>query len=189
MKRVFPLVLTLALAFTAVADEASDDLVAALRRALDSRATWTMERTFPRTSRTLASRGTVTCVPETGIVWSVASPFPSRIEMSPRGMAIRDEFSDVEKAARDMPRYDDVFKAVDSFASGDDGGLFALFEIAATRSGSNGWHAVVTPKARELRRLIPEITLDGGATITNAVLRTHDGGISSIRFAEEAHGR
>ena len=189
MKNTTTIVLTAAIALTAAAEKVPDAFIAALRRALDSRATWTMERTFPDTSRKLVSSGTVHCVPGTGIVWTATAPFHSRIAMTPDGMSIQDDFTDEQKASHDMPRYDELFKTVDSFASGDNDKLVKAFEISATQCASNGWHVVVVPKARELRRLVPEITLDGGVTITNAVMRTHDGGISRIQFTEEAHVR
>ena len=41
--------------------------VTALQKALSSSATWTMERKFPESLRTLVSTGTVDCVVGTGI--------------------------------------------------------------------------------------------------------------------------
>ena len=108
---------------SAIASQAALDVdsqgVVALQKALGSSATWTMERKFPESVRTLVSTGTVDCVVGTGIQWRVLHPFPSSVEMTVDSMVFEDEDGRRVKKLADMPYYSAIREKADDFARGD----------------------------------------------------------------------
>ena len=163
--------------------------VSALQQALDAAADWTMERRFPGSSRVLASAGEVRCEKGKGIVWKVLMPFVSSVSMTPTAMIFEDEDGRREKSLDDLPHYEAVREATDAFAAGKTEAFDGLFEVAETPVGTNGWRLVLRPEVSAMKRLFVEIELTGNVLPTNAVLRTADGGVTSIRFKELPHVR
>ena len=179
---------TAAAAFAAAAPE--DTCAAALRRALGSSASWTMERRLPGSSRPLVSSGTVDCFAGSGIVWRVVRPFPSTVEMTADSMVFEDEDGRRARQLKDMPHYAAVRERTDAFAGGDMKSFDGLFRLEARQAADGvGWTLGLTPELMALRSLLAHIELSGGATLTNAVLTTGDGGVSTIRFTETPGAR
>ena len=167
-----------------------DACIAALRRALGSSAKWTMERRLEGSVRPLVSSGTVDCFAQSGIVWRVERPFPSSVEMTADSMAFEDEDGRREKPLKEMPHYAAIREKTDAFAAGDVHAFDGLFSLESRLApDGRGWTLVMTPEVRGMRRLFTSIELFGGETLTNAVLRTGDGGVSSIRFEETPRAR
>jgi len=156
----------------------------ALQTALDSSATWTMERTFPGVSRALTSKGTVVCKAGRGIVWTVREPFESSVEMTTNAMVFVDEDGQREKSLDALPHYEDLRKATDAFVAGDSKAFDGVFDVTEERTPDGGWRLVLVPKISAMRRLFSSIELAGDRLPTNAVMRTGHGGCSVIRFKE-----
>ena len=181
--------LSLALAtFSALCASATtpeDACAAALRRALGSSASWTMERRLEGSVRPLVSSGTVECFANSGIVWRVERPFPSSVEMTAGSMVFEDEDGRREKTLGDMPHYEAIRERTDAFAGGDAKAFEGLFELEArSAADGEGWILAMTPEIAAMRRMFACVELSGGQTLTNVVLKTGDGGVSTIRFRE-----
>lgn len=173
------------LAVCAFAAGPEDSCVAALRRALGSRAEWTMERRFEKSTRPLVSSGTVCCSAQSGIVWRVKRPFPSSVEMTADRMVFEDEDGRRVKMLKDMPYYGEIRERTDAFAAGDAKAFDGIFRLDARRApDGEGWTLSLTPEIAAMRMLMSSVELSGGATLTNVVLKTGDGGVSAIRFRE-----
>ena len=178
---------------SAIASQAALDVdsqgVAALQKALGSSATWTMERKFPESVRTLVSTGTVDCVVGTGIQWRVLHPFPSSVEMTVDSMVFEDEDGRRVKKLADMPYYSAIREKADAFARGDTSAFDELFEMSSSALDCGGWVLTMKPKQSALRRLFTSVELSGDRAFTNAVLHAGDGGVSVIRFMERSRGK
>lgn len=171
------------IALFAAASIALDAAIPAMRSALGSSASWRMERELAGSSRPLVSTGVVECVAGEGIKWTVLDPFPSSVSMTPESMVFSDEDGERVKPLKDMPHYAEIKKRTDAFAAGDSSAFDGLFKIEATLADDGeGWILRMTPEVRAMRRLFREVELSGAATLTNAVMRTGDGGVSRISF-------
>ncbi len=187
MKRTI-LFLLCGLGLLAVAAELPAGAAAAFRRALDADAAWTLERRFAGSTRTLVSTGIVSCAVGRGIVWDVRHPFPSSVTMTTNAMVFVDEEGRREKSLDDLPHYAEIRAMTDAFVAGNEKAFDGVFALAAEARDGGGWVMTLTPEVRAMRRLFASIELSGAATITNAVLKSEDGGSSVIRFTELARG-
>ncbi len=178
----------LSFSLSAFAAELPPCAAQAFRRALDADAAWTLERRFACSTRTLVSTGLVSCAVGRGIVWDVRHPFPSSVTMTTNAMIFVDEEGRREKSLDDLPHYAEIRKMTDAFVAGDSKAFDGVFGLAAATTGDGGWVMTLTPEVRAMRRLFASIELSGAETITNAVLKTEDGGSSVIRFTELARG-
>ena len=160
----------------------SDACQSALRRALNGRAAWTMERTLGPGGRVLRSSGTVACVMQSGIVWRVTAPFESSVAMTTNSMVFADEEGTRVKSLADLPHYADIRAKTDAFAAGDEKAFDGLFKLSSAALPDGGWRLVMKPEISAMERLFTEIELTGAALPTNAVLKTADGGSCAIRF-------
>ena len=158
--------------------------VSAMQRALDTAATWTMERQLPGASRTLVSSGTVTCHVGQGILWQVAEPFASSVEMTTNAMIFVDEDGRRVKNLDELPHYADIRAATDAFAAGKKDAFDGVFSIEETVCDDGGWKVVLTPEISAIRQLVEKVEILGASLPTNAVLTTGKGGRSTIRFKE-----
>lgn len=159
-----------------------DRCAAAMRKALNERAAWTMERRLAGSARTLVSSGTVTCVAQSGIVWRVTSPFASSVAMTTNAMTFADDEGVRVKPLAELPHYADIRERTDAFAAGDAAAFDGIFEVTAAPLPGGGWRLHLKPEISAMERLFTEIELTGATLPTNAVLRTADGGSCTIRF-------
>jgi len=159
----------------------------ALRRALDGRAAWTMERRVGKGGRALVSSGTVTCVAGSGIVWRVTAPFESSVAMTTNAMVFTDEEGVRTKPLAELPYYADIRTRTDAFAAGDAKAFDGLFALSAEERPGGGWRLDLRPEVSAMEKLLTKIELTGTALPTNAVLTTADGGSCIIRFRELPH--
>ena len=172
-------------ALCASATTPEDACAAALRRALGSSASWTMERRLEGSVRPLVSSGTVECFANSGIVWRVERPFPSSVEMTADRMVFEDEDGRRVKTLGDMPHYGAIRERTDAFANGEAKAFEGLFKLEArSAADGEGWVLVMTPEISAMRHLFAGVELSGGQALTNVVLKTGDGGVSTIRFRE-----
>ena len=162
----------------------SDACQAALRRALNGRAEWTMTRTLGAGGRTLRSSGTVDCVMQSGIVWRVTAPFASSVAMTTDEMIFEDDGETRVKSLSELPYYAEIRKKTDAFAAGDEKAFDGLFALSSETLPEGGWRLVMKPEVKAMERFFTEIVLTGNSLPTNAVLKTADGGASVIRFRE-----
>lgn len=175
--------------FAAAAVELPPSCTDALRRALGSRAAWTMERRLPGSVRVLVSTGTVECTVGEGIVWKTLHPFPFSVSMTTNSMVFADEDTRRVKPLSDLPHYAEIKRRTDAFARGDMNAFDGLFSLKVKNSPGGVWHLEFTPEIRAMRRLFSTVTLTGRETLTSAVLTTQDGGFSTIGFKELPRGR
>ncbi len=162
----------------------------ALRHALGANASWKMERILPGSTRPLLSTGTVECAVGKGIRWEALYPVPSLIEMTLDGMVFENEDERSVREADKLPHYTELCKAIDAFVAGDDDVFDGLVEIKTATVFDNGcWEASLEPKIREMRRIVTEIILSGATTPTGVVMRTSNGGLTTIRFTEATHAQ
>lgn len=187
MKRFF-IILLCGLGLSVVAAELPPSAVKAFRRALDADAAWTLARRFAGSERTLVSTGLVSCAAGRGIVWDVRHPFPASVTMTTNAMIFVDEEGRREKSLDDLPHYAEIRAMTDAFVGGDEKAFDGVFALAAEAREGAGWVMTLTPEIRAMRRLFTSIELTGAETLTNVVLKTEDGGSSSIRFTELARG-
>lgn len=187
MKRMI-LLLACGFALSSFAAELPVGASAAFRRALDADAAWTLARRFAGSERTLVSTGLVSCAVGRGIVWDVRHPFPASVTMTTNAMIFVDEEGRREKSLDDLPHYAEIRAMTDAFVGGNEKAFDGVFDLAAEARNGGGWVMTLTPEIRAMRRLFTSIELSGAETITNVVLRTEDGGSSSIRFTELARG-
>jgi len=158
--------------------------LSALQTALDSAATWTMERTLSGSARVLRSSGEVDCKVGHGIVWTVKEPFASSVEMTTNAMVFADEDGRRVKTLDELPHYADIRRATDAFAAGNAKAFDGVFDIAEQPLPDGGWRLVLTPEISAMERLFASIEVSGARLPTNVVMRTADGGLSTIRFKE-----
>lgn len=163
--------------------------VTSLQKALDASADWTMERRLPGSSRVLVSSGEVDCRAGEGITWQVLKPFVSSVAMTTNAMIFTDEDGRRVKSLDELPRYEEIRRATDAFASGATNAFDDVFDIREEALPDGGWRLVFTPEVAAMRRLFTAIELTGAALPTNAVLTTGDGGTTVIRFKERPRVR
>jgi len=163
--------------------------LSALQTALNSDATWAMERTLPGAARVLRSSGEVSCKIGRGIVWKVKEPFESSVEMTTNAMVFVDEDGRRVKSLGELPHYADIRRATDAFAAGDAKAFDGVFSMSEQELPDGGWKLVLKPDVSAMERLFASVEVSGARLPTNVVMRTADGGLSTIRFKERAVGR
>ena len=162
---------------------------AALRSALDSSADWTMERRLGERGRTLRSSGVVYCTAGLGIVWKVLEPFDTTITMTTNSMIFVDEDGKRVKPLADLPHYAEIRERTDAFAAGDRKAFDGMFRLEESCFADGGWKLKLKPEVKAMERLLREIEVSGADKPTNVVMRTGDGGCSTIRFKERVRAR
>ena len=167
----------------------STTALSSLQKAMGSDAEWTMARQLPGSSRTLESRGTVSCRTGKGIVWTVKEPFESSVEMTPNAMIFTDEDGRREKSLGDLPHYADIRKATDAFVAGNTNAFDGVFAVTEKSFAVGVWAVTLVPEVSAMKRLFTSVELSGAALPTNAVMKTGDGGQSVIRFKEHPRVR
>ena len=163
--------------------------LSAMQKAMDSDAEWTMSRQLPGASRTLESRGTVSCRTGKGIVWTVKEPFESSVEMMTDAMVFTDEDGRREKSLGELPHYADIRRATDAFVAGNTNAFDGVFAVTEKSFADGGWTVTLVPEVSAMKRLFTSVELSGAALPTNAVMKTGDGGQSVIRFKEHPRVR
>ncbi len=155
-----------------------------MRRALSSSATWRMERTVPGTDRVFKSSGDVACDlgGGGGIVWRTLAPFASTVSMRKDAMVFEDEDGRREKPAGDMPHYEDIRKATDAFAAGDDGAFARVFDTSASALPGGRWKIVMKPRGSAAGKLVEYAAIEGAGLPETVVIRAANGGESRISF-------
>ena len=158
----------------------------ALRRALDSDAAWRMERKLAGSTATLVSTGVVSCAAGRGIVWDVRHPFPSTATMTTNEMVFADEDGRRVKPLKDLPHYDDVRRETDAFLAGDPKAFDGAFTVETRFLDDGRWTLRFEPKVGDMKRLAESVEITGGATVDKAVLKSADGGVTTLVFTELA---
>jgi len=154
-----------------------------MRKALASSACWKMERRLPGTDRVFVSSGTVDCsVGGDGIEWRTLEPFRSLVAMKKDSMVFEDEDGRREKASGDMPRYSDIRKATDAFASGSLDAFGDVFDMEVCPTDRGGWRAVFRPRIPAMRSLVESAEIEGGELPETVTIRSGSGAVSKIRF-------
>ena len=183
--------LSLAVLAAAVAAPQADSrgiAESAMRKALVSGASWRMEKTLSGASRTLVASGTVECrIPGGGIEWRTLKPFESSVKMLPQAMVFEDVDSVRTNSAASMPRYLDVRKAVDAFASGNDAAFNDVFDVKVDGAPGGKWRAVFTPVRKELSAMFGRVEVSGGEYPETVVMESGTA-VVKIRFSREADG-
>ncbi|MBO5643281.1 MAG: hypothetical protein J6S51_04680 [Kiritimatiellae bacterium] len=156
----------------------------ALRRALDSSATWTMEKTIEGTPIRISSSGIVKCFKGQGIFWQMQKPFVSGISMKGKEMRFFGEDGERVVPSSEMPHYEEITKAIDEFASGKDVRFEKLFKIEASNLSTNQWRVRLEPKRRDMRQLIKFLELTGSATLNEVVFYFSSGEKAHYTFKE-----
>lgn len=160
----------------------------ALRRALDADASWVMERRIAGSDRTLVSTGVVSCAAMRGVIWDVRHPFPETISMTTNSMSFADEDGVRVKQLSDLPHYADIRREADAFLSGDPKAFDGAVDVE-TRFGADGeWALTFKPSVRQMKRLLESVEVCGTDVVSRVVLKTADGGVSTIRFVELGRG-
>lgn len=157
--------------------------VAAMQRALDASAEWTMERRIEGAPRPLVSKGIVRCKAGEGIVWETRHPFASSVTMTTNAMIFVDEDGRREKSLDELPHYAEIRQATDAFAAGDTNAFGGVFDVRASETADGGWRLTLRPEVRALEHLLTEVEMSGARLPTNVVLRAPTG-VSVIRFRE-----
>ena len=163
--------------------------LSAMQKAMDSDAEWTMARQLPGSSRALESRGNVSCRIGKGVVWTVKEPFESSVEMTPHAMIFTDEDGRREKSLGELPHYADIRKATDAFVAGNTNAFDGVFAVTEKSLADGGWTVTLVPEVPAMKRLFTSVELSGAALLTNAVMKTGDGGCCMIRFRELPNAR
>ena len=147
-----------------------------------------MERTLPGSDRTFVSFGTVDCrAGDSGIEWRTVKPFPSLVAMRKDGMVFEDEDGRREKAAGDMPHYDEIRKATDAFSSGSAGAADDVFETEASMLPDGRWRVVFKPRVAAMRVLVESAEMRGGELPEEVTISS--GGATSRIFFKAEKGR
>ena len=167
-----------------LASSADGAALSARQKAMNSDAEWTMARQLPGASRTLESRGTVSCRTGRGIVWAVKEPFESSVEMTTNAMIFTDEDGRREKSLGELPHYADIRKATDAFVAGNTNAFDGVFAVTEKTFANGGWTVTLVPEVSAMKRLFTSVEVSGAALPTNAVMKTGDGGCCTIRFRE-----
>jgi hypothetical protein len=155
----------------------------ALRRALDSDASWTSVKTAENSPLKIKSEGKVSCIKGGGIFWQMIKPVKSSITMEAGQMKFEDSKGVRTVAASEMPHYREIRKAVDGFFEGGSAPLEKLFKVKVDEHGE-GWRAVLVPKRRDIGYIVKSIVLSGAVTLDEAVFTFNSGEVSSFRFSE-----
>lgn len=158
----------------------------ALKRALDSDASWVMEKKLPGSSKTLVATGIVSCAANSGIVWQVRHPFCSSLRMTKTEMEIDDGETRTVRKLAEYPRYDCIRKSCDAFLAGDDKAFDGFFDVETSVEADGSWKLALKPSAIGLRRMLGTFEIFGSNVVTKVVMRSKTGGESVIRFTETA---
>ncbi len=159
--------------------------VSALQAALNSSASWTMERRLDGSSRPLVSSGVVRCRMGEGIVWETREPFAASVSMTTNAMVFVDEDGRREKPLSELPHYEDIRLATEAFAAGRTNAFEGVFAIREERLGEDGWRLVLRPEVSAMKSLLTSVELMGEALPESVVLRS-PGCVSTIRFTAGA---
>lgn len=216
-----PLAICLLLAAFAAAAPAAEReppprFAAALERALDSDAEWTMAKRLASPPIALVSTGSVSCCAGRGIAWETRAPFMQLIRMTTNEMIFVTERDTVVKRLDESPYYGRIRAEADRFMAGARDSFSRAFDwewepspeapdglrIAAgssqqddstasrnQQSASHQWRMTVRPKEARLAKFMPRAVLVGSETLESATLFYADGSAAEIHFRETArHG-
>lgn len=172
------------LAFGATAfGDGREQFETALRRALDSSASWTMIKTIEGTPIKITSSGIVKCFKGQGIFWQMQKPFMSGISMKSNEMRFFGDDGERVVPSSELPHYEEITKAIDEFASGKKGRFEKLFKIEML-NGASSWRVRLEPKRNDMRQLIKSLELTGGETLDVVVFCFSSGEKAVYTFKE-----
>lgn len=186
MIRLLTALLTVTLALPLAAKEVPARFVAALQRALDADATWTMTKTLPALPQPLRSAGTVSCWKEKGMVWKTLEPWEEEIRLTKETMTFLAD-GDVKTTPFDeMPYYADICEATDAFLAGETDAFDDLFDWHWQEEETGSWTMTLEVNYRRMRRLFKTVTLRGGETLTSVsfVPGEAENGTVQLHFTE-----
>ena len=167
------------------AEEPPARFVAAVRRALDADAAWTMTKTTVSPVLTLESSGRVSCFAGRGIVWRMAEPFVQTITMTTNSLSIISSFERVTKQLKEMPYYSSIREQTDRLLAGETASFSDAFSWTWTENGTR-WTITLKPKRRQFARWVAKVTLSGEGTLDRAQIDYASGERADIRFKETA---
>ena len=151
-----------------------------------------MERRLPGSDRVFVSSGTVTCrLPDVGIEWRTLTPFRALVAMRSGCMVFEDEDGRRERAAADMPRYDDLRRAVDEFAAGRADAFDGVFDVDVAPLPGGRWRAEFKPRVAAMRTILESAEVSGGELPEAVTIKSGNGTTSRIVFkaGKTADGR
>ena len=163
---------------------------AALRRALDADASWTLQKTLVNPPVMLVSTGVVSCCAGTGIVWRTLAPFPSTMTMTEESLSIESEDTNETKALRDLPHYARIRDMADRLAAGDSRPLMSMMEAQWLPAPAPDalWMLSLRPRNASAMPLFTSLTLSGRDTLDRATFLCPDGGTIALSFTETGRG-
>lgn len=175
------LLLCLALALPAHADDLLDGILRRLAEPAVIRAQFVQERTVPEMARPTVSRGRLTVSREAGVLWRVDSPVqlslaftPSQIiETGPDGVRrLRSQGRGIETQ---------IGRVMRGILGADAASLRQGFEASAQGSAER-WQIRLQPRPREMARVLREIRLAGGRHLESIEIEETSGNQTAIRM-------
>lgn len=168
------------------AKEVPARFVAAVQRALDADAQWTMMKTMPELEQPLLSSGVVSCRKEKGMIWKTQKPWEEEIRLYKHEMTFIVDGEAETKTYDEMPYYAEICKATDAFLAGDTDAFDDLFDWT-WQEGKNGeWVMTLEVNYRQMRRLLKTITLTGNEVLSTITFISDDTakGVTHLKFHE-----
>lgn len=121
------------------------------------------------------------------IIWTTETPIESTMTVTPEGMVSSEGGEDILKLdAQEQPAVrimNEIFFAVLT-ANWDR--LDEYFTLTGSIEDKH-WHAILTPKPQEMRKLITSVELSGSKLLEDVVLHESNGDRTRIAFKVETH--
>ncbi|XZG71014.1 outer membrane lipoprotein carrier protein LolA [Chitinibacteraceae bacterium HSL-7] len=153
-----------------------DDIAATLDPAPVRVGSFEQTRTVPGIAKPLQSSGHFALDRARGVVWQTEAPQSSTlIATRERLITIAADGTRSEKAAKRAPA-----AMLSAMLAGDFSQLDGFFNVSG-KAGAH-WTLTLTPRDIRLQQVIRSIAIDGGKTVTRAIITGTRGDVSDIRF-------
>ena len=175
----------LACALTAHADELLDGILKRLSEPRVVRAQFVQERLIADITRPIVSRGRITVSQKHGVLWQIDSPVKMALAFTPD--QIIETGADGVRRLRAQGRNAEtqIGRVMRAILASDAETLRASFDAAAAGSAEH-WTIRLTPRPREMARVLKEIRLAGGRHLETIEVEETSGNQTTMRMRQVA---
>ncbi len=167
------------------AQSVAETIAARLDSAAVLRGQFVQQRQIAGFSKALKSTGNFVAARGMGVIWDTATPFPSRLVITPDAM--RESAPDGSQSsidAAEQPALREVNRILLAVLQGDVAALDSHFDIRGD-VGADAWTLELKPRGG-VAQIIEHIQVSGGTHITAVKIAESNGDRSEIQFSAHA---
>jgi len=177
----------MAAAFLVLASPAAaDDMAPTVARDEILRGKFSQERFLTGFRAPLHSEGTFVLAPERGLIWRVASPFPTVTVITPAGLVQKSDGTEpVRLSASRAPQFAVLYGLLDKTLRGDWQALRARYDVRIGRDAGT-WQVDLKPRdAAGPAAPFESATVTGGRFAETVALHRPGGDVDRLRFTAQ----